>query len=308
MAIIIQILNNQGNVTSNQKLDQSRVTIGRSYDNDIILNDPHICPQHAALYYNDQAQWYIEDLNSINGIFNHLGKPFELAPIPQDGLIFTLGKQKLRALSSNAPVAPTLILPKKPHILSSIFLLAILILFILLELAYDTWINTLGENAKDWKKELLMHPFYLLMFIIWPAFFSLIARLRSLDTQFLNQSIVFFTALSVWIIWLKLYSLLSFNFSTSSLLPMFNNVIPGIILLILLWYNIKLCGVTNKWLHIFLTLMLTSTYWLIPYANNDNKSLQPSFSAKIFSENLLITKPTTINQFLIDGEVLFSSE
>jgi pSer/pThr/pTyr-binding forkhead associated (FHA) protein len=64
--IIIEEITRNHKLLHRHKLNQNNITIGRNYQNDIILTDPHICPQHLSLSYS-QNDWRINDNNSING-------------------------------------------------------------------------------------------------------------------------------------------------------------------------------------------------------------------------------------------------
>lgn len=44
------------------------ITIGRSEENDIIVSDPYVSLKHARIYARD-SQYYLEDLDSLNGTF-----------------------------------------------------------------------------------------------------------------------------------------------------------------------------------------------------------------------------------------------
>lgn len=49
-------------------LGESRVTIGRTEDNNLVLADPSVSKQHAAIEY-DSGEYFIVDLGSSNGVF-----------------------------------------------------------------------------------------------------------------------------------------------------------------------------------------------------------------------------------------------
>lgn len=67
--IFVETLDQQGNVRSRVRLNSFPVTIGRSYTNDIILDDPYVCPQHASITVDSNGNLSIQDLGSVNGIY-----------------------------------------------------------------------------------------------------------------------------------------------------------------------------------------------------------------------------------------------
>jgi hypothetical protein len=65
--------------TTPQKTDSHRkttpmgkminISIGRSKDNDVVLDNPKVSRYHARLFSNNQGEFFIEDANSSNGVF-----------------------------------------------------------------------------------------------------------------------------------------------------------------------------------------------------------------------------------------------
>ncbi len=64
----LQIYDTQGRLIQACDLDQSRLTLGRHPDNDIILDDPAISRNHVRIYWNGE-QVLITDLDSGSGTF-----------------------------------------------------------------------------------------------------------------------------------------------------------------------------------------------------------------------------------------------
>ncbi len=81
MAVIIEVLNKQHKVIERHKFAQTEVRLGRAYDNDVILYDRHVCPHHAKLWQNEQGQWQLQDLASLNGSFLQPEQPLQQAAI-----------------------------------------------------------------------------------------------------------------------------------------------------------------------------------------------------------------------------------
>ncbi len=66
--LILQIVerDNRG-VINHHKIDSFPATIGRGFDNDIILNDPYISENHIEIKNIDDEKWLLTDLDSLNG-------------------------------------------------------------------------------------------------------------------------------------------------------------------------------------------------------------------------------------------------
>ena len=68
MEIIIEEITRGHKLIARHKFLQDNINIGRGYDNDIIMADPHICAQHLGLNFNGE-HWVLNDEDTINGSF-----------------------------------------------------------------------------------------------------------------------------------------------------------------------------------------------------------------------------------------------
>ena len=65
--LIIELLHpHDQNVESRYVFDEGKASIGRSYANDIILDDPFVSPKHLTVSHNG-AGLFVTDLTSENG-------------------------------------------------------------------------------------------------------------------------------------------------------------------------------------------------------------------------------------------------
>lgn len=102
----IEILARNGDVLSRQRFASLPVTLGRGYDNDVVLDDAHTAPRHAVLEHDGDGALVLRDAGSRNGIVLH-GRRAPLVPL--DGTtIVRLGHTRLRVRDAAFPVAPEL--------------------------------------------------------------------------------------------------------------------------------------------------------------------------------------------------------
>ncbi|CAM5220015.1 FHA domain-containing protein [Alishewanella longhuensis] len=308
MAIIIELLNSQGQSTGIHKFNQSDIRIGRSYSNDVILLDPHSCAEHAILSCDEQGQWQLRDLNSANGTLNSQGQRVEVVPIAAQGQSFTLGKQRLRILFSDTAVAPTLPVAtgwQSLGWLASTPLLITLLILVSADFAYNNWLSAIGEHAERWYRQLVILPFILLLIAFWPAFLALLARFRSQDAHFKQQASLTFGTLVIWLLWDKLQFWLGFNFSNTMLLSLLHAVIPTLILGAFFWYGFTLAGIQRKATKWVFAALLTSSYWAVPYLQSITPTLQPAYQAELLPEAWLISSPSSIDAFMMETDSLY---
>lgn len=308
MAILIELLNSQGRVTERHKFSQPQISLGRGYNNDIILLDPHSCAEHAVLTLDEQQQWQLTDMDSVNGVHNQRGQRVSQQPIKQSGQEFTLGRQRLRILFSDHPVAATQPLKgteRLLELLSSPLLLIAAMLLVSLTLGYGFWLDGLGEDSQ-WQKQLLFIPFALLMFALWPLLLALWARFSSREPRLRPQLALTFSLLVLWSCWDILDALLSFNLNNSAITPLLGYLVPGLLLLGFFWYSFSLMSIQRRWLHISLTVVLSSIYWLYPWVQQNSMHYAPQYEHQLLPQAWLLRQPTPAEQLLQSTDALFT--
>ena len=67
--IVIEILDRFGKVRAFHRVERFPCTIGRGYDNDIILDDIYVAAHHLRLDYDEQGRLFASDLDSENGLY-----------------------------------------------------------------------------------------------------------------------------------------------------------------------------------------------------------------------------------------------
>ena len=72
--IWIEILSRQLGVIARHRCAGPDIRIGRGYDNDIVLDDPHVAAAHLRIARNSDGVLVAEDLGSANGLYLGVGK------------------------------------------------------------------------------------------------------------------------------------------------------------------------------------------------------------------------------------------
>lgn len=66
MELIIEVCDSSGHFQNQYRFNQDNIRIGRGYNNDVILRDPHVCAEHAVIEWVE-GSWRVKNLSSING-------------------------------------------------------------------------------------------------------------------------------------------------------------------------------------------------------------------------------------------------
>lgn len=308
MAILIELLNSQGRVTERHKFSQPQISLGRGYNNDIILLDPHSCAEHAVLTLNEQQQWQLTDMDSVNGSHNQRGQRVSQQPITHSGQEFTLGRQRLRVLFSDHPVAATQPLQGTEslfRLLSSPLLLIVAMLLVALSMGYEFWLDGIGEESQ-WHKQLLLIPFALLLFALWPLLLALWARFSGREPRLRAQLTLTFSLLVLWTCWQILAAVLNFNLNNSLLTVLLSYLLPTALLVGFFWLSFGLMSMQRRWLQISLTLVLSSMYWIYPWTQQQDQHYAPQYQHQLLPQAWLLRQPTATDQLLQHSDKLFA--
>ncbi len=104
----LEILDRTGKVDSRFPLGGVPLRIGRAYDNDIVVDDPYICPHHVRITWHE-GMLRVVDMDSINGVFFGPEERRAGAELVGNDGLFRLGRTTLRFRRHDCPLPPTLV-------------------------------------------------------------------------------------------------------------------------------------------------------------------------------------------------------
>lgn len=102
----IETLSRHHDVLSRQRCLASELRIGRGYDNDVILDDPHVAANHLSIRRGPDGRLVVEDLGSRGGLYiSKAQEPVRRAVIDGHTLL-RIGSTLLRVRTSDHVVEP----------------------------------------------------------------------------------------------------------------------------------------------------------------------------------------------------------
>lgn len=235
----IEIFSRTGKIKRRIPVRQMGLRLGRSYDNDIILDDPYICPHHASFQW-EEGKLVVRDLGSINGLIaenqSNRVKIIQLA----SGDRVRVGRTILRFCGADLPVAKTLVersllRPLKfiEHPLSLTFIYFCMMTYAALNFYLDSSI----------KFDSLKFAFSMLVvaaaIIVWSAFWAFASRLILHRWNFLIHcgiaclGLIAFSFLEVF------SSYVCFAFGVDYILPLFGSVGYALLTALLIYFQLR---------------------------------------------------------------------
>ena len=108
MALILEVLDPRtGEVRARRRLDETPVTLGRGYDNDVVLDDPYADVFHARIARDETGAFVVEDLGSANALVADKDARQRRVTL-RHGMVLRIGRTRLRFQDPEAPLPPAL--------------------------------------------------------------------------------------------------------------------------------------------------------------------------------------------------------
>ena len=101
----IEFLTREKQLKTRQRFEQLPITIGRAFDNDLVIDDPYVSHHHAVIEQSGSGDVYIRDLDSDNGLIVNGEK--QLNVLLEDEVI-RLGHSNISFKHAESKVAETL--------------------------------------------------------------------------------------------------------------------------------------------------------------------------------------------------------
>lgn len=165
-------------------IEKFPVTVGRGFDNDVILNDPYVSPQHLRIEYDDKG-FSVIDIDSENGFIVNGTQQHGSCIRIRSGDILCLGQTEVSVYVPEHPVASTVQLQKINPVFSwlsrssNILLIFFLALAFVLCWAYlEIWTEEIGQALVG------AGAVTSVIIVLWSAIWSVTGRLARHKAHF----------------------------------------------------------------------------------------------------------------------------
>lgn len=308
MAVIIEVLGWGGRRRQYYKVDADQVSIGRGYDNDIVLPDPHISANHLRLDASGDG-WAITDLESMNGL-QVIKNPSPDASILASGSEIKLGRTRLRILAERHPLEATKLLHRLERDSSRLNRLSVwlpLLLTVIVAQIIAVYAGTVTEW--QWKNVIPVILSAQIAILFGALFWGLVGRLVKHEAHLLGQYSLILLASLVFTACEWLLSTLSYNFNSVLFGNAAQQLVAMSILLLLLSANLALA--TNlssraRWSGCAAFVGLLVIVGTVGQMKRWGEFSQfPQYSSTIANPKLLVVNGRTSEEFLAHITPLF---
>ena len=241
--IVIEILDPAGRVRERTRHERLPVTIGRSYQNDVILDDPYISPQHLSLNRDERGEFSAVDLQSENGVFLYPSlKRVEQAALGHETLL-RIGRTCLRICTPAHAVASTVIDQSGPHtsrpFLNSAWIFAGMMALTAVVIVLEGY----GATYTRVRLVTLLLPALLVVAALsgWAGLWALASRLYAHHSSYFAHGVIAGLATTSLYLLGTVHAYYSFAFSASLSGALLQYTGVTIILGLLLYGHLRLC-------------------------------------------------------------------
>ena len=310
MDIIIELISRSNRVLERHRYAGVNVSIGRAYDNDLIISDPHISEHHAVLRDMGGGGWQIEDLNSKNGIFTSRHRRIRSHATIVSGDEIALGRTHLRIYDRRHQVPDALSMNPVEKVMAPLSRTGnalLFIAFVLLIFALDSYLDQYVDY--EFRHVFMDTVGLTLVGIGWALAWGLIGRIMRHDTRFLVQLVIVMTYLLSEVVFSNFLDLLAFNTSSDNAAFVVGVIGHFLLFALLLWLNLYIaigqtdrkrlllsCGVSGS------AVALVLLYYFL---NIPEFSPFPDYVNYLKPPVLQWLHPVNTDKFLQDANVIF---
>jgi hypothetical protein len=309
MDVIIELISRSKRVIERYRYAGDRVTIGRAYDNDLIISDPHLSPHHAVLIDQGEQGWRIEDLDSKNGIYTKRHQRLQGRAAVSSGDELILGKTHLRIYDRTHPVPDALSMNPVEKLIQPmsrtgnaiVLIFAALVVFavnayqemyVVLEFR-NLFAGTMGQGVAG---------------LLWAVAWSFVGRVMRHDARFLLQLTISMAYLVGELIFSAFLDLLAFNSGSGAVAFILGVFGHALLFAGLLWMNLYLAvNLTDRkrWLASAGVSITAASIVLLYYLFSVQEfSPQPQYVHFLKPPILRWVSPVDVDVFLRDASVI----
>ena len=192
----IDVLSRHGEVAVRNRIEAPEAHIGRAFDNDVVVDDPHVAPHHLRIFRGEDGGLVAEDLGTLNGLYaEHGARRVTRLPLAGEPGI-RIGRTTLRVHDAAHAVAPEkLLTPPRAHAAWAGGLVAALFLMLLTL----QWMNLTAEPSAN----VLLLPLLGLatVLVLWTGVWAVLSRIFFGQARFALQLRIAATACVALVLW-----------------------------------------------------------------------------------------------------------
>jgi hypothetical protein len=242
--IFIEVLGRHGEVVRRERIPALPVRIGRGYDNDLILDDPHVCPRHAVLEETGTGELALRDQESVNGLLTlPAGEHLDVVRMTPDTVV-QLGRTPLRVRDTAQTVPESIPMARRSRIVEwALNHWTAAFAWIALLVAIGAF-QTVREATREieWTTIATRQGRGLLPVLVWAGAWGLVTRLMTHRAHFVTHLAIAVLALLASSLEERLFGLAQFLFAPIAPLQIADQIASALILAAAIFSHLTVLG------------------------------------------------------------------
>ncbi len=310
MGFVVEVTSRSGRVIERHRINGPVATLGRAFDNDVILSDPYVDANHAVIEATEQG---LQIRASRAGIPVWIGrKPIdETATALTSGDSVSLGRTHLRIYALDHPVPSVLSFDRIEQLFSSLTtpsrLLLALAGFVSL-IALDTWLRS--YQAMEFSRLVQELISYLTMTLVWATCWAVVARISRGEPRFFHHWLVAVIAVSLNQVGEFLLEVIAFNTGSLSAVQSIRYLIEGACLAFALTLNLRFAlrqsPIARHSYAQGFAWSIVAYALLTSWSLDELFLLYPEFDATVLPETFRVAPTVTAEDFTARTDQLYS--
>jgi hypothetical protein len=256
----IEVLSRHGDIASRDRVERDEARIGRAFDNDVVVDDPHVAPHHLRIYRGEDGELVAEDVGTLNGLYpEHGAKRVTRLPLAKEPGI-RIGRTILRVHDARHAVEPErLLTPPRAHARWAAGLAAAVLSLLLLV----QWLANTGPPSAN----LLLLPILgvATAIAVWASLWATQSRIFFGQSRFALHLRIALTALLALVVWDQLAETLSFALA-SRVIAEYAGLALWIVLAAACYAHLRAIGTRHMNFAMGLVVALVASGALLQYA------------------------------------------
>ncbi|MBL8698126.1 MAG: FHA domain-containing protein [Alphaproteobacteria bacterium] len=207
---LIDVVDADGVLVQRVRVETWPLRIGRSLDNDVILDDPYVAPHHAVIAPGEDGLLWARDLGTVNKLQDGGAKRRVERLALRTPTTLVVGHSRLRLRSSEDPLPPERANRRNLWLARTAVAIAVFAAVIGLEIA-ETWLG--ASRERDVGSIVMPGVTVAATVLVWSGFWALIGRLVSKRAEYIPHLGIGAAAMLVYSSWNTLSAIAAFAFA-----------------------------------------------------------------------------------------------
>jgi len=308
--LVIQTGTRHGRYAELTRSHEGSLTIGRGFDNDLVLTDVHVAPQQLK-FLREGDHWRLVVLDDTNPVLLNGNKVIGDSPIVKSGDRLVIGRTKLSLFAEDHQVEPTRKLMRsnwrsdKPI---SPFLPVILLLLACLFDSALTYFES-STNLK-WEELAAAELMSAVLIVIWAGIWAIAGRIVRHQHQYGRQIIATLAAFVFGGVLAILSEYIVQPFHSASVEELTGWIVFFVTFSLLLCLNLTIAtniyrpGLVSS---MFAGLVIAVTYGLFVFLETETYLYEPAYSASLKPPIIRLYKGIPLEEYFSEASEIFES-